>query len=64
MFRILLQISPKFVLEVPINNKSTSFQVMVLRWADDKPLAEVMIIRFTDTYTRHQIWVNAISAKK
>ena len=52
-FRILIRISLKFVLKVPIDNKSVLVQVMAWRRKGDKPLREPMLSEFTDAYMRH-----------
>ena len=49
-FRILIRISLKFVLKVPIDNKSVLVQVMAWRRKGDKPLREPMFSEFTDAY--------------
>ena len=46
-------------LNPPIDNKPTLVWIMAWRWIDDKPLSELMLIRFTDAYMRHlgdMIW--------
>ena len=52
-FCILIQISLKFVLEGPTDNKSALVQVMAWCWTDTKPLPEPMLTQFTDAYMRH-----------
>ena len=52
-FSILIRISLKFVPKDPIDNKWALGQEMVWRRIGDKPLAEPMLIQFTDTYMRY-----------
>ena len=52
-FRILIQISLKFVSKDPMDNKTALVQVMAWRWTCEKPLTEPMLTPFTDAYTRH-----------
>ena len=51
--RIPLQISLKFVSRGPIDNKPALAQVMAWHRIGDKPLSELMMIRFTDANMRH-----------
>ena len=48
-YRILIQISLKFVPRSAIGNKAALFQVMVGRWRGNKPV----LTQFTDAYMRH-----------
>ena len=48
-----IQISLKFVLRSPIDNIPAFVQVMACRLFGDKPLPELMLTYFTDTYTWH-----------
>ena len=50
IYRISIQISPKFVLRNPIENKAALVQVMVWRQTGDKLLLEPMMTQFTDAY--------------
>ena len=52
-FRILIQISLKFVPRGPIDYNWALVQVMAWRRAGDKPLSEPMLTQFTDAYMRH-----------
>ena len=52
-FHILIQISLKFVLNIPIDSKSAMVQVMAWRRTGDKPLTEPMVAEFTDAYMQH-----------
>ena len=52
-FSILIWISLKFVPKDPIDNKWALVQEMVWLRIGDKPLAEPMLIQFTDTYMRY-----------
>ena len=52
-YRILIQISLKFVLRSPIDNKPAMVQVMAWRRIGDKPLPELMLAQFTDAYMQH-----------
>ena len=52
--RIPIQISLKSVTRSPINNKPALVQVMAWCRTGDKPLPELMLAQFTDTYMRHQ----------
>ena len=52
-FCISIQISLKFVLRSPIENRSALVQVMAWRRKGDKPLPEQMLTQFTDAYMRH-----------
>ena len=47
---ILIQISLKFVLKGPIDNKAALVQVMAWHRRDHKPLPETMLTQFTDVY--------------
>ena len=51
--RIQFQISLKFVPSSPTDNKPVLVQVMAWRRIGDKPLPELIMIRFTDAYMRH-----------
>ena len=51
--RIQIQISLKFVLRSPIENKPAIVQLMAWRRTVDKPLPELMLTQFTDAYMRH-----------
>ena len=46
------QISLKFVLKGPIDNKSALFRVVSWRLTGDKPLPEPILTQFTDAYVR------------
>ena len=46
--RITIQISLKFVLEGPTDNKPALVHVMAWRRSGDKPLPEPMVTQFTD----------------
>ena len=48
---ILIQISLKYVLIGPINDKASLAQIMAPYQTDDRPLSEPMMVLFTDTYT-------------
>ena len=48
-FRILV----KFIPRSPINNKAALVQVMAWHRIGEKPLPELMMTQFTDTYMRH-----------
>ena len=48
--RISIQISLKFVLRGPFDNKPSLFQVMAWRQTGDKPLPEPMLTKFTNAY--------------
>ena len=50
---IVIQISLKFVPKSPIDNKSAFVQVMAWRQTGDKPLPELKLSQFIDTYMRH-----------
>ena len=50
---ISLNISRKFVLEIPINNIPALVQIMAWRPPNDKPLTEPMMVYLTDAYMRH-----------
>ena len=50
---IPIQISLKFVLRSPTDNKPALVQVMAWCWTGDKPLPEAMLTKFTETYRRH-----------
>ena len=52
-YRILIQISLKFVPRSPIDNKPALVQVMAWRRTGDKSLPEPMLAQFTDAYMRH-----------
>ena len=59
--RSWIQISLKFVLNGPIDNKPAMVQVMAWRRTGDKPLPEAMLTRFNDAYMWHKgRWVNII----
>ena len=51
--RIQIQISLKFVLRSPVDNKPALVQVMAWCKTGDKPLLEPMLTQFTDAYMRH-----------
>ena len=51
--RIPIRISLKIVPKGPIDNKPAVDQVMAWRRTGDKPLLELMLTHFTDTYMRH-----------
>ena len=50
---ILIEISLKFILKGPINNKSALVQVMTWRWAGAKPSLEPMASQFAGSYMQH-----------
>ena len=50
---ISIGISLKFVLNGPIDNKSTLVQVMAWRQTGDKSLPEPMLTQFTDAFMHH-----------
>ena len=50
---ILIEISLKFVLKGPINNKPALVQIMALRQTGDKSLSEPKMASFSDAYMRH-----------
>ena len=52
-YRIQIQISSKFVLRSPSNNKPVLVQVMAWRRTGDKPLPETILTQLTDAYMRH-----------
>ena len=52
-FCILFRISLNVVSKGPIDNKGALVQVMAWRWIGNKPLPELMLIQFPDTYMRH-----------
>ena len=54
-FGILIQITLKFVLEGPIDNKSILVQLMTWSRKGDKPLSEPILTEFTDAYMRHRV---------
>ena len=49
-FSLLIQIWLQWV---PIHDKSALFHVMARRQTGDRPLAEAMVIKFTDACMRH-----------
>ena len=49
-FCILIEISPKFVPNGPIDNNPALVWIMVWRQIGDKPLSEPMLTQFTDAY--------------
>ena len=51
-FRILIQISLKFVLKSQIDSGSILFQVMAWHLPGDRPLPEPMLIQFTDAHNQ------------
>ena len=51
--RIPIQISLKFVLRSPVDNKPALVQVMAWHQTGDKPLLEPMLTQLTDAYMRH-----------
>ena len=53
----LIQISLKFVLKGPIDNKPMLIEVMAWRRIGAKPLSESMLIPFTDAYLRYYAYV-------
>ena len=56
---ILIPISLRFVLKVPIDNKSALVQAMAWHRIGDKPLPEPLSSQFTVAYMRHRgRWVN------
>ena len=57
---ILMQISLKFIFKRPTEKMSSSVQVLAWHQENDKPLDEVIMTHFTDSYMRH--WcINASS---
>ena len=52
-FRILIQISLKFILKGLTDNTSALVQVMAWGQTGDKPLPESMVTQFIDAYMRH-----------
>ena len=52
-YRILIQISLKFVCSGPTANKPALVQVMAWCRTGDKLLPEPMLAQFPDTYMRH-----------
>ena len=48
-----IQISLKCISRSPTDNKPALTQVMAWRQRGDKPLPELMMTQFTDTYMRH-----------
>ena len=59
--RILIRISLKCVPMSPIDNKPVLVQVMAWRQKGDKPLPELMLIKFTDAYMQYWgRWVNSL----
>ena len=52
-YRILIEISLKFVPRSATDNKPALVQVMALRWRGDKPLPEPMMTQFTNAYMQH-----------
>ena len=51
--RIPIQISMRFVLGGPIDNKAALVKVMACHRTGDKPLSQPILARFTDAYMRH-----------
>ena len=51
--KIPIQISLKFVLSDPMDNKLTLFQVMAWHQIGAKPSSDTMLTQFTDAYMRH-----------
>ena len=51
--RIPIQISLKFVPRSPIDNKPALVQVMAWRRIGDKPLSDLMMAQFIDSYMWH-----------
>ena len=51
--RIPTQISLKFIPRSPIDNKRALVQVMAWHQTGNKPLSELMLTHFTDTYMQH-----------
>ena len=51
--RIRIQISLKFVLMSPSDNKAVLVKVMAWRLTGGKPLPEAMMTQFTDAYLWH-----------
>ena len=51
--KIPFRISMKIVPRSPIDNKPALVQVMARRRTGDKPLPELILTQFTDTYMRH-----------
>ena len=51
--RIPIQISLKFVLRGPIDNKPALVEVMAWRLTGDKPLPDPMKIQYIDAYVWH-----------
>ena len=52
-YRILIQISLKFIPKSPINKEVVLVLVMAWHRTGDKPLSEPMLARLTDAYMRH-----------
>ena len=52
-YRIQIQISLKFLPLGPVDNEPALVQVMAWRWIGDKPLPELMMTQFIDTYMQH-----------
>ena len=52
-FHILIWISLKIFLKIPIDNKLALDQVMPWCQISDKPLPEPLLTQFTDTYMQH-----------
>ena len=50
---ISIEISLKSVPKGPINNIPALVQVMAWRRPGDKPLSDLMMVKFTDAYMRH-----------
>ena len=50
---IFIRISLKLVPKAPIDNMLALFKVMASRRTGDKPLPELMLTQFTDTFMRH-----------
>ena len=52
--RIPIQLSLKYVLRSPIDNKPALVQVMAWHWTGNKPLPEPMLTQLIHTYMQHQ----------
>ena len=53
-YKILIQISLKYVPRSPIDNKPALVQVMAWRRTGDKPLPGPMMTQFIDAYVQHK----------
>ena len=49
----LIQISLKFIPKGPINNRPVLVQIMSWCQTGDKPLSEIMMVKFTDAYNMY-----------